>query len=252
METEIETEEGIGTGIETEVGVETDLETGVAIEDLDIVVAMREHDGLNVYSVFVHFNPPRTPEPTLLLVRRDDFFQPVGPILYLLGVGRMTQVGVCFEGNSSIAKLLGFFHSDLPELFLGEFSERQRDQWVFLTVSPEDRNRGCRRFEKLSKACQTSRLPGTAHAYVFDLFPDREPPTKSGEACELVLGRESDGQGHGPPLAEPPNDNSVRGDTTIYLLRDEFGHLISGPEDPSFVFWTLEPKAEDIKPENAS
>lgn len=92
----------------------------------------------------------------------------------------------------------------------------------------------------------------TAHAYIFDLFPDREPPTKSGEACELVLGRESDGQGHGPPLTEPPNDNSVRGDTTIYLLRDEFGHLISGPEDPSFVFWTLEPKAEDIKPENAS
>lgn len=65
----------------------------------------------------------------------------------------MTQVGVCFEGNSSIAELLGFFHSNLPELLLGEFSERQRDQRVFLTVSPEDGNRGCRRFEKLSKAC---------------------------------------------------------------------------------------------------
>lgn len=45
MKTEIETEEGIWTGIETEVEVETDLETGVVIEDPDIVVAMREHDG---------------------------------------------------------------------------------------------------------------------------------------------------------------------------------------------------------------
>ena len=87
---------------------------------------------------------------------RNDFFQPVGPIVYFLHVGRMTQVGVCSEENARLAGLLGFINPNVLELLLGQFSERQWDQLIILTVSPEDGSGSCRRPEKLPKTCQTS------------------------------------------------------------------------------------------------
>ena len=47
----MEVEEGIGVGIETEVEAGADLEAGVMIEGQRIMVDMREHDDLNVYSI---------------------------------------------------------------------------------------------------------------------------------------------------------------------------------------------------------
>jgi hypothetical protein len=92
----------------------------------------------------------------------------------------------------------------------------------------------------------------TIYAYLFDFFPDGKPPAKNGEPSELVLGCESSSQCHGRPLTEPANNNPIRGETVVDLLFDEFIHLISGPEDPRFVFWTFEIKTEDIKPKSAS
>ena len=63
-----------------------------------------------------------------------------------------------------------------------------------------------------------------------------------------MLGCEPNNQGHGRPLTEPANNNSVRGDTIFDLLFDELIHLIPGLEDPRFVFWTFELKIKDIKP----
>ena len=54
----------------------------------------------------------------------------------------MTQVGVCTEENSSLAGFLSFIHPNFYELFLGQFPERQRDQWIIHTVSPEDGSSG--------------------------------------------------------------------------------------------------------------
>ena len=165
----------------------------------------------------------------------------------------MTQVGVCVEGNSRVAGRLGFFHPDLPEFFFGQLPELQRDQRVVLAVSPEDGNSRCMRFENLQKTHQTSRPKGeTTHAYLFDLLPDREPPAKNSEAGKFMLGCESSDQGQGTPLAEPANNDPVRGDTILDLLRDELIHFLPGLEHPGFVFWTLEPESENIKPERAS
>jgi len=94
------------------------------IEGLDIVAGTRDHDVLNVYFYIVlHLNPFRASGPTLFLVWRDDFLQPASPIVYLPHVGRMTQVGVCVEGNSRLARLLGSFHSNPLKLILGQLSE---------------------------------------------------------------------------------------------------------------------------------
>ena len=78
---------------------------------------------MNVYSYIVlHLNPFGAFEPTLFLVRRDDFLQPTSPVFYLLLVDRMTQAGVCVERNSGLARPLGFFYSNLLKLFLGRLS----------------------------------------------------------------------------------------------------------------------------------
>ena len=91
-----------------------------------------------------------------MLGRRDDLLQPVGPIVYLLRIGRVTQVGVRSEENSGLAGLLDFIHPNILEFFLGLSSERQRDQLVILTVSPEDGSGSCWRSEKLPETRQTS------------------------------------------------------------------------------------------------
>ena len=91
-----------------------------------------------------------------MLGRRDDLLQPVDPIVYLLRVCRVTQVGVCFEENPGLAGLLGFIHPKILDFFLGQSSERQWDQWITFTVSPEDGSVSCWRSEKLPKTCQTS------------------------------------------------------------------------------------------------
>ena len=71
----------------------------------------------------------------------------------------MTQMGVCVEKNSRFPGFFGFIHSNILELFLGQLPERQRNQRVILTMSPEDRSSSCWRFEKLTKMCQTSQSP---------------------------------------------------------------------------------------------
>ena len=76
-----------------------------------------EYSTLDRVKTRVHLRGRLSP---LLLVRRDNFPQPIGPIVYHPHVGRMTQVGVCFEGNSGLARLLGFFHSDPLKLFLAQ------------------------------------------------------------------------------------------------------------------------------------
>ena len=91
-----------------------------------------------------------------------------------------------------------------------------------------------------------------AYAYPFDLFPDGEPPAKNGEPGELVLGCEPSSQSHGSSLTEPANNNPIRGDTAVDFLCNELIHLIPGPEDPVFVFWTVELESEYIEPNNAS
>ena len=94
------------------------------MEGLDIVAGTRDDDDLNVYFYIVlHSNPFRASEPSLSLVRRDDFLQPASPIVYLSHVARMTQVGVCVEGNSGLARSLGFFHSNPLKLILGQLPE---------------------------------------------------------------------------------------------------------------------------------
>lgn len=63
-----------------------------------------------------------------------------------------------------------------------------------------------------------------------------------------MLGRESCSQGQSTTLTEPANNNPIRGDTTADFLCDDLIYLIPGLEDPRFVLWTFEIKAEDIKP----
>lgn len=165
----------------------------------------------------------------------------------------MTQLGVCTEKNSGRSRLLGFIHSNVLELFLGELSERQWDQRVVLAVSPEDWNSCCWRFEKLRRLVRPlSRQNETIRAHLFYLLLNGEPATEDGEASELVRGCESGSQGDGPPLTEPADYNPIRGDTLGDLLRNELIHLIPGSENPNFVFWACESKAEDIEPAEAS
>lgn len=92
----------------------------------------------------------------------------------------------------------------------------------------------------------------TTHAYIFDLFPDGEPATENCEARELTWGCEPSSQGDGAPLAEPADNDPIRREILSDLLRNQHVHLIPRPEDPSFVFWTFEPKTKDIKPKTTS
>ena len=251
VETEIG--KGIGIGIGTEVEAEIDLVTEVVIEGLDIVVGMREDEDLNVYSAWY------TSIHLVLLI-----------LLYCLAGGttffnQLAQSVIscisveCPKSGYERKKVPGSpdsLASFTPTFLSSSLDSFPSDSGTKLSSSPWPQKMGMevsgdlRSYQRHVKPL--NHKSEATHAYLFNLLPDGEPATENSEAGELVRGCESSDQCHGPPLTESTEYNPIRRGTPRDLLLNELGYLILGPEDPSFVFRTFEPKTKDIEPATAN
>jgi len=204
-----------------------DPEKGAAIEDLVIVAGMREHDDLNVYSVLytlIH-----------LVVLNTLYYQAGGMTFF-------NQLAHSFISCTSVEwPKFGYVLKNIPGSpdSLASFTPTAlsssldcfpSDSGTNGSSSPCPQKMGATVAGE-GRSCRNDVKPlnhqnETVHAYPFDLFPDGEPPTQNSQTSELELGGESSSQSHGRSLTESPDNNPIRGETLIDLLRDKLVHLI--------------------------